>query len=76
MTQPTLHYWYEFASPYSYLSAVRIGDVAKGSAAIVIAQLLDVPGLLVLLVGGAALFGHWKPLFAGFRGGDGMASLM
>lgn len=29
MTQPTLHYWYEFASPYSYLSAMRIGDVAK-----------------------------------------------
>jgi 2-hydroxychromene-2-carboxylate isomerase len=24
-----LHYWYEFASPYSYLSAMRIGDVAK-----------------------------------------------
>lgn len=55
---------------------VFIGDVAKGSAAIVIAQLLDVPGLLVLLVGGAAIFGHWKSLFAGFRGGDGMASLM
>ena len=57
-------------------SLVFIGDVAKGSAAIIIAQLLDVPGLLILLVGAAAIIGHWKSLFAGFRGGDGMASLM
>lgn len=55
---------------------VFIGDVAKGSAAIIIAQMLDVSSLVVLLAGGAAIFGHWKSLFAGFRGGDGMASLM
>lgn len=55
---------------------VFIGDVAKGAAAVIIAQLLDIPGLLVLAAGGAAIFGHWKSLFAGFRGGDGMASLM
>ena len=55
---------------------VFIGDVTKGSAAVIIAQLLDVSSLLVLLVGGAAIFGHWKSLFAGFRGGDGMAALM
>jgi len=55
---------------------VFIGDVAKGSAAVIIAQMLDVSSLLVLLAGGAAIFGHWKSLFAGFRGGDGMASLM
>ena len=57
-------------------SVVFIGDVAKGSAAIIIAHLLDVPSLLILLVGAAAIIGHWKSLFAGFRGGDGMASLM
>jgi len=57
-------------------SLVFIGDVAKGSAAIIFAQLLDVPGLLLLLVGAAVIIGHWKSLFAGFRGGDGMASLM
>jgi len=28
MTKP-LHYWYEFASPYSYLTAMRIEDAAK-----------------------------------------------
>ena len=55
---------------------VFIGDVAKGSAAVIIAQMLDVSSLLVLLAGAAAVFGHWKSLFAGFRGGDGMASLM
>ena len=57
-------------------SLVFIGDVAKGSAAIVFAQLLEVPNLLLLLVGGAAILGHWKSVFAWFRGGDGMASLM
>ena len=55
---------------------VFIGDVAKGSASVIIAQMLDVSSLLVLLAGGAAIFGHWKSFFAGFRGGDGMASLM
>ena len=55
---------------------VFIGDTAKGSAAIIIAQLLDIPNLLVLLAGAAAILGHWKPLFARFRGGDGMASLL
>jgi len=55
---------------------VFIGDVAKGSAAVIIAQLLDVSSLLVLLAAGAAIVGHWKSLFAGFRGGDGMAALM
>ena len=26
---PTLDFWYEFASNYSYLSAMRIGDLAE-----------------------------------------------
>ncbi len=29
MSGKTLHYWYEFASLYSYLTAMRIEDVAK-----------------------------------------------
>ena len=57
-------------------TVVFIGDVAKGSAAVIIAQLLDVSSLLVLLAAGAAIVGHWKSLFARFRGGDGMAALM
>ena len=56
---------------------VFVGDVAKGSAAVLAAtRVLDVPEHLVLIVAGAAILGHWKSLFAGFRGGDGMATLM
>ena len=57
-------------------TGVFVGDVVKGSAAVVIAQLLDVSGPLVLLAGTAAVMGHWKSVFSGFRGGDGMATLM
>ena len=57
-------------------TGVFVGDVAKGLAAVVIAQLLDVSGPLVLLAGAAAVMGHWKSVFSGFRGGDGMATLM
>ena len=57
-------------------TGVFVGDVVKGSAAVIIAQLLDVSGLLVLLAGAAAVMGHWKSVFSGFRGGDGMATLM
>ncbi|UAA39244.1 2-hydroxychromene-2-carboxylate isomerase [Paraneptunicella aestuarii] len=28
MSRPSLEFWYEFASPYSYLSALRIGELA------------------------------------------------
>ena len=55
---------------------VFAGDVAKGSAAVLIAGMLDVPAPGVLLAAGAAIFGHWKSPFAGFRGGDGMATLV
>ena len=55
---------------------VFVGDVAKGSAAVIIAQLLGVTGPLALVAGGAAVVGHWKSVFTGFRGGDGMAALM
>ena len=54
---------------------VLVGDVAKGSAAIVIAGLLGLPWPLILVVGGAAVLGHWNSVFSGFRGGDGMAAL-
>lgn len=57
-------------------TGVFVADVAKGSAAVAIAQLLDVSGPLVLLAGAAAVMGHWKSIFSGFRGGDGMATLI
>lgn len=55
---------------------VFVGDVAKGALAIIIAWMLTINGPLLLLVGAAALLGHWKSLFAGFRGGDGMATMI
>jgi glycerol-3-phosphate acyltransferase PlsY len=53
-----------------------MADVAKGSLAVIISELLDIQGPLVVLAGGAAVLGHWKSVFTGFRGGDGMATLM
>ena len=55
---------------------VLAGDVAKGSAAVIAAGMLDLSPAALLLVGGAAILGHWKSVFAGFRGGDGMATLI
>ena len=55
---------------------VFVGDVAKGSAAVSFAGLLDVSWSVALLAGGAAVLGHWKSVFSGFRGGDGMATLV
>jgi len=55
---------------------VLVGDVTKGSAAVYAAWAMGVPPALMLVAGGAAVVGHWKSVFTGFRGGDGMAPLM
>ena len=55
---------------------VFVGDVAKGAAVIGLASLLGVSGVWVLATCGAAVLGHWKSIFAGFKGGDGMATLI
>lgn len=55
---------------------VFLADAAKGSLAIIIAGLMDISGPLMLLAGGGAVLGHWKSVFTGFRGGDGMATLI
>ena len=55
---------------------VFAGDVAKGAGAVFAAWALGVPPALILVAGGAAVVGHWKSIFTGFRGGDGMAPLM
>ena len=49
-------------------TVVFAGDVAKGAAAVVIAQLLDVSGPMVLLAGAASILGHWKSVFSGIPG--------
>ena len=57
-------------------SLVFVGDVAKGGASVFASWALGVPPDLILLAGGAAIIGHWKAVFTGFKGGDGMAPLM
>lgn len=55
---------------------VGIVDVAKGAGAVLIAQALNVPELWVFGAGFAALLGHNFPVFAGFRGGRGSATMI
>jgi len=55
---------------------VGLIDVAKGAGAILIAQALDIPELWVFGTGFAALLGHSFPVFAGFRGGRGSATII
>jgi glycerol-3-phosphate acyltransferase PlsY len=57
-------------------AVVLAADVAKGSLTVIIAGLLNIQGPLVLLAGAAVVVGHWNSIFTGFRGGDGMATLM
>lgn len=54
---------------------VLIGDMAKGAIAIVAAQLMGVQEFWLLLPCFAIVAGHWRPIFTGFRGGDGLAPL-
>ena len=51
-------------------------DVAKGASAILIAQALNVSELWVFGTGFAALVGHNFPVFAGFKGGRGSATII
>ncbi len=55
---------------------VGLIDIAKGAGAILIVQALDIPELWVFGTGFAALVGHNFPVFAGFRGGRGSATII
>ena len=54
---------------------VLLGDLGKGALAIIIAKLFGVSGLWLMVPAGASIIGHWRSVFTGFRGGDGMATL-
>lgn len=53
-----------------------VGDVGKGVAAVLVAQLLGVGFYWVLASGMLAVLGHVFPVFIGFRGGQGVATAM
>ena len=54
---------------------VLLGDMAKGILAVLLAEFMGVESPWLLLPAGAAVLGHWKSIFTGFRGGDGLATL-
>jgi len=56
--------------------AVLLADIAKGAAAILVAQALGVSQFWVLGAGVAAILGHCFPIFIGFRGGQGVATIV
>lgn len=55
---------------------VGLIDIAKGAGAILIAQALNISELWVFGAGFAALVGHNFPVFAGFKGGRGSATII
>jgi glycerol-3-phosphate acyltransferase PlsY len=55
---------------------VGLIDIAKGAGAILIAQSLGIEEIWVFGTGFAALVGHNFPVFAGFRGGRGSATII
>ena len=55
---------------------VGLIDVVKGAGAIFIVQALDIPELWVFGTGFGVLVGHNFPVFAGFRGGRGSATII
>ena len=54
---------------------VLLGDMAKGVMAIVSARIVGIENGWLVLVGLAAILGHWNSVFSGFKGGDGLATL-
>lgn len=51
-------------------------DMLKGLLPVLVAQLLQVSELVLALVGFAAFLGHLFPLFFGFKGGKGVATML
>ncbi len=59
--------------PAAFVAGV---DIAKGALTIDLARRSGAPDVIVLLAGTCAVFGHDFPLFAQFRGGQGMATII
>jgi acyl phosphate:glycerol-3-phosphate acyltransferase len=57
-------------------AAVLILDMAKGSLAVLLPQLLGLQSIFVFICGLAAVTGHSWPVFLGFKGGKGLATTL
>ena len=55
---------------------VAVVDVGKGAAAIIFGQALGISQPWLLGTGGAAVLGHSFPVYIGFRGGQGVATVI
>ena len=55
--------------------AVGVFDLIKGVTALLAANLVGIDDVWIVLPAIAAILGHWKSVFTGFRGGDGLAIL-
>ena len=55
---------------------VAVVDIAKGAAAILVAQALGVSQFWVLGAGVTAILGHSFPVYIGFRGGQGVSTVI
>ena len=53
--------------------AVGVFDLIKGVTALLAANLVGIDDVWIVLPAIAAILGHWKSVFTGFRGGDGLA---
>lgn len=53
---------------------VLVFDVFKGALPVLLARWAGVSPWLALAMGGAAILGHWYPVFLRFRGGAGLAT--
>ncbi|MBF7096523.1 glycerol-3-phosphate 1-O-acyltransferase PlsY [Alkalibacter mobilis] len=57
-----------------YAAMVLIGDVLKGSSAVLLGQLFAQSEITIVLCGLAVIAGHNWPMLMGFRGGKGIAT--
>ena len=70
----TLAVWREVGPGYGLI--VLIADVGKGVLAVYVAKWLGIDLIWICAAGFAAVCGHNWPIFLGFRGGKGAATIM
>jgi glycerol-3-phosphate acyltransferase PlsY len=55
---------------------VAMADLGKGALAVALARAMGSSDMVVFIAGVCAVLGHDFPVFAGFRGGQGMATIL